>query len=166
MADARWQPDDTFHDIIDGEYKGVLRVKKALEELGLELGDEVVTSRDPGMDRLRDILYRDTMPEGLQQWQLPIILGGGERPVMPFITVGQPNAEVPRHAHKDDCLLRIVLSGTIIHDGNVELTTGDWIYIPTGQPYQFTAGKHGCVIMHMYNGSGLYWRQRSGSSST
>lgn len=160
MVDYQWRPDDTFHDIIDGEYKGVLRVKKALEELGITLDDRVVTSRDPEMDKLRELLYRDTMPEGFHQWQLPIILGGGERPVMSFVSVGQPDAEVPRHAHKNDCLLRVVLSGSVIHDERTELTTGDWVYIPTGKPYQFKAGKHGCVIMHLYNGSGLFWRQQ------
>ncbi len=151
MIDAQWRPDDTFHDVIDGEFKGVLRVKKALKELGITLGKNVVTSRDPGMEKLREVLYRDTMPEGLQQWQLPIVFEADDRPSMFFITVGQPDAEVPQHAHKDDNLLRIVLSGSVIHDGRVELTTGDWAHVPAGEPYTFKAGKHGCVIMHTYH---------------
>jgi len=150
-----WTPDDTFHEIIDGEFKGVLRVKNALKEMGLKLGDKVITSRDPSMMKLMEALRRTTLPKGFQQWQLPIILGGGNRPVMSFITFGEPNAEIPNHKHKDDCLLRIVLSGTIIYDQQ-ELTTGDWMYVPTGLPYAFKAGKLGCIIMHLYNGTGLY----------
>ena len=43
---AAWKPDDTFHDLIDGEFKGVLRVREALKELGVSIGDEIVTSKD------------------------------------------------------------------------------------------------------------------------
>jgi hypothetical protein len=96
-------------------------------------------------------LRRTTLPQGFEQWQLPIILGGGDRPVMSFITVGQPNAALPPHAHKNDRLLRIVLSGSIIYK-KLELTVGDWMHVPTGHSYSFTAGRLGCVIMHMYNG--------------
>lgn len=70
---------------------------------------------------------------------------------MSFITVGSPNAELPHHAHKNDSLLRVVLSGSIIYKKQ-ELITGDWMYVPTGLPYSFAVGPVGCVIMHMYNG--------------
>lgn len=150
-AAGKWQPDDSFHDLINGEYKGVLRVKEALKKLKLSLGDKIVTSRDPQMAKLMEELRRTTLPEGFEQWQLPIILGGGERPVMSFITVGQPNAKLPLHKHRNDTLLRIVLSGSIIYK-NIELITGDWMYIPTGLAYGFAAGRLGCVIMHLYNG--------------
>ena len=155
-----WKPDDTFHDIIDGEFKGVRRVKDALKELGLTLGDKIVTSQDKEMQPLIERLRRDTMPDGFTQWQLPIILGGGDRPVMSFITVGNSNAEVPPHRHRDDCLFRIVISGSLIYK-DLELFPGDWMYIPTGQSYSFRAGMLGVVVMHVYNGGGLY----RGSSS-
>src|SRR5262245_28151895 len=98
----KWQPDDSFHDLVGGEFKGVLRVKKAIEKSGVKLGDKIVTSRDPGMAKLLKKLRRTTLPQGFEQWQLPIILGGGDRPVMSFITVGSPNAKLPHHAHKND----------------------------------------------------------------
>lgn len=154
---ARWKPDDSFHDLIDGEYKGVRRVRQVLESLKLELGREIVTSRDPKIRKVVERLRRDTLPNGFQQWQLPIILGGGDRPVMSFLTVGAPNTVLPVHRHKNDCLFRIVLSGSIMF-GKVELSSGDWMYIPTGKSYSFAAGPFGCVVMHLYNGSGLYRR--------
>lgn len=160
MAEKGWKPDDSFHDLIDGEFKGVVRVREALEKTGFDFkGKDVVTSRDPGMQDLRDLLKREHMPDGFQQWQLPVILGSKDRPVMPFITVGEPKAVVPKHVHRNDCLLRIVLSGSLTHDNRVEMTTGDWIYMPAGVPYTFTVGDYGVVMMHQYNGSGLYWHQ-------
>lgn len=35
---TKWKPNDTFHDIIDGEFKGVLRVKDSLKEMKIKLG--------------------------------------------------------------------------------------------------------------------------------
>jgi quercetin dioxygenase-like cupin family protein len=151
-ANKSWKPDDSFHDIIDGEFKGVLRVKKACKDLGVTFGKKIVTSRDRSMPALLEKLRRTTLPPGFEQWQLPIILGGGNRPVMFFVTVGSPNAKLPHHRHRNDSLFRIVLSGSITYNG-IELTSGDWMYVPTGQPYSFKAGKSGCVIMHTYNGS-------------
>ena|SRR5438034_443207 len=148
---TKWKPDDSFHDIIEGEFKGVLRVKNALKEMKIKLGDSIVTSKDPLMIKLMEKLRRTTLPEGFQQWQLPIILGGDNRPVMSFITFGEPHAEIPHHSHKNDSLLRFVLSGTIIYKDQ-ELTTGDWMYVPTGLPYSFKAGQYGCITMHVYNG--------------
>lgn len=150
-----WRPDDTFHDMVDGEFKGVLRVKNALESLGIKLGDKIVTSRDLEIVQVFEKLRRDHLPNGFRQWQLPIILGGGNRPVMSFITFGEPRAHIPYHTHRNDCLLRVVLTGSILYK-STELTTGDWMYVPIGHGYSFTAGPMGCVIMHMYNGSGLY----------
>jgi len=153
---TKWKPDDTFHDKIDGEFKGVLRVKKALKETGVAIGDKIITSRDPLVAVVMEKLRRTTLPDGFEQWQLPIVLGGSSgRPVMSFITVGYPNAKLPHHKHRNDCLFRIVLSGSIIYKG-VELTTGDWMYVPIGHPYSFTVGKLGAVILHLYNGSGVY----------
>jgi len=98
MKEARkkhWRPDDTFHNIIDGEFKGVRRVNDALKKLGVKLGDKIVTSRDKDMRELVNVLRRDTMPDGFEQWQLPIVLGGGNRPVMSFITVGNAMPKSP-----------------------------------------------------------------------
>jgi hypothetical protein len=148
---STWKPDDSFHDLVDGEFKGVKRVNDALKANKIKLGNRIVTSREPEIIKLTEELRRTTLPQGFQQWQLPIVLGKGNRPVMSFITFGEPNAEIPNHKHKNDSLLRIVLSGAIIYKGQ-ELTTGDWMYVPTGLPYSFKVGRFGCLLMHVYNG--------------
>ena len=156
MRNAKWKPDDSFHDLVNGEFKGVLRVKQALKRLKITVGDRIVTSRDPDMLKITEELRRTTLPDGFEQWQLPIILGGASsRPVMSFITIGRPGAALPRHRHKNDCLLRIILSGSILFN-DLELIPGDWMHVPTGMPYAFKAGRLGCVVMHLYNGAGLY----------
>lgn len=62
---------------------------------------------------------------------------------------------LPAHSHKNDCLFRVVISGSIMFK-EVELVPGDWMYVPTGMEYSFVAGKTGCLLLHLYNGSGLY----------
>jgi quercetin dioxygenase-like cupin family protein len=153
---TRWRPDDSFHDIVEGEFKGVLRVKKALKELNVDLGSRVFTSRDRLIPELEERLRRTTLPKGFQQWQLPIVLGGSSNPVMSFVTVGSPGAKIPEHSHANDTLLRVVLNGSIIirtddHE-DLELFPGDWMYVPTGLTYSFIAGRLGCSVMHLYNG--------------
>jgi hypothetical protein len=142
---------DSFYDIASSEFKDGLLVQKALKELGLTFGDKIVTSRDSFMPALLKKLRKTTLPDGFEQWQLPIVLGGaGDCPVMLFMTIGHPNAKVLNHRHKNDSLFRIVLSGSIIYKGT-ELFAGDWIYIPRGHRYSFTAGRFGfgCVVMHI-----------------
>jgi hypothetical protein len=146
-----WKPDDSFHDLINGEFKGVLRVKEALKNLKIETGNRIITSKDADAINLIENLRRHHLPEGFEQWQLPFVFGGGNRPVMTFITIGNPNAVIPHHAHKNDLLFRIVISGSIIYN-KIELTAGDWMHIPAGLAYSFKVGKLGSVTMHLYNG--------------
>ena len=37
---------------------------------------------------------------------------------------------------------------------DVELTHGDWVYVPNTLPYSYTAGPLGATMFHMYNGGG------------
>jgi hypothetical protein len=150
LPKGRWKPDDSFHDIVDGEFRGVKRVKDALAELRLKMGNKIVTSRDKKMQPLVEKLRRTTMPKGFEQWQLPIVLGGRNRPVMLFITLGLPNAIVPEHRHPQDSVFRMVMSGSILYK-RLELVAGDWMYVPEGQSYSFQAGRLGCTVAHIYN---------------
>ena len=146
-----WQPDDTFHDIVDGEYKGVRRVKAVWEKYRNNLTGRIFHSREPLIKEMVEELQRDTLPTGFKQWQLPIVLGLNGDPVLGFITVGEPNAKIPRHRHEKDSLFRIVISGSVFF-GDVELTAGDWMFVPKGKAYSLTAGPLGCVSNHYYNG--------------
>jgi hypothetical protein len=138
-----WKPNDT---VIEGR-PGVARIKAALTKRRVKLGERVITSRDPGMDDLRFDLRRPDMPPGFQSWQLPFVLENC--PVFFFLTVAEPGAVVPTHAHKRD-LLRVVVSGSLITNG-VELKSGDWMYVPSGAPYSYSAGLNpGLISFHCY----------------
>lgn len=148
-----WEPDDSFHKFTDGEYNGVLYVKRALEKAGVsDFGKRVVTSRDPGMREVEALLLRPNMPEGVQKGQLPIIISAG-RPSFLFITSVPPHKHVEKHMHPDDAITRIIIGGSIVVDG-VELTQGDWAYVPNTVPYSYTAGPYGATILHVYNCGG------------
>jgi hypothetical protein len=139
---AGWKPDDSVVE----ERIGAERVRAALKKHGIIVGGKVITSRDKGMDDVRYELRRKGMPEGIEQWQLPIVLQG---PTLAFLTVSEPGAVVPTHKHKRN-LFRIVLSGSIITDG-IELKTGDWMYVPKGVAYSYHAAFNpGAITLHLY----------------
>jgi mannose-6-phosphate isomerase-like protein (cupin superfamily) len=140
---ANWKPDDS---VIEGK-PGAARIKAALKKRRVNVTNRVITSRDPGM---ADILYdlrRPDLPPGIQSWQLPIAGDGGS--VFFFLTVAQPGAIVPSHSHKRD-LFRVVVSGSITTNG-VELKSGDWMYVPAGVTYGYSAALNpGAIVYHCY----------------
>jgi mannose-6-phosphate isomerase-like protein (cupin superfamily) len=139
---AGWKPNDS---VIEGAI-GAKRVRDALKKHGVNVTGRVSTSRDKGMHEVRHELLRTDMPPGFKQWQLPVLTDGG---AFVFLTVAEPGAVVPKHSHKRN-LFRIVLSGSIIHDG-VELKTGDWMWVPKGKPYSYSAGFNpGAMTLHFY----------------
>jgi quercetin dioxygenase-like cupin family protein len=141
-----WKPDDS---VIEGK-PGAARIKAALKNRRVNVTNRVVTSRDPGMSDVLYDLRREDMPPGIQSWQLPFVLGGGDdASVFFFLTVAQPGAIVPSHSHTRD-LFRIVVSGSLITNG-IELKSGDWMYVPTGVEYSYTAGLNpGLISYHCY----------------
>jgi hypothetical protein len=131
----------------------MLYVQQALAKANLpEFGKRIVTSREPGMKGIEESLRRPNMPEGILKWQLPIIISEG-RPSFLFITFCAPNIHVPKHMHPDEAIIRVIMSGSINIEG-VELTEGDWVYVPNTVPYSYTAGHVGAVIFHIYNCGG------------
>lgn len=139
---ARWEPDDSR---VEGQ-TGIDRIREALRRHNFTTEGRVVTSRDPGMDLIRLDLRRERSPAGFEQWQLPVF---GEGPAFPFLTSASPGAVVPEHSHKRD-LFRIVISGSIIVNG-VELKPGDWMYVPKGVPYSYSAAFNpGAISLHIY----------------
>ena len=141
---STWKPDDS---VIEGK-PGTQRIKAALDKHHVDVkGGKVTTSRDPGAEQLRHSLRRPDMPPGIQSWQLPIMLENC--PVFFFITVVEPGAVVPLHSHKRD-LFRWVMSGSIITNG-IELKPGDWMFVPAGVEYGYTAGfSPSAVVGHCY----------------
>ncbi|MBM4905499.1 AraC family ligand binding domain-containing protein [Vibrio parahaemolyticus] len=110
------------------------------------------------MQEVQDLLLRPNMPDGIKKWQLPIVISEG-RPSFAFITLCSPKAHTPMHMHPDDAIIRVIMSGSITikckdPDRCVELTHGDWMYVPNTVPYSYTAGPLGASIFHMYNCGG------------
>ena len=125
---------------------GIRRVRAALKKHRIDLKGRVFTSRDPGMDLVRLRLKREATPDGFEQWQLPVTLEG---PAFFFVTVAAPGAVLPEHAHARD-LFRIVISGSIYVNGH-ELKPGDWMFVPKGIPYSYSAPFNpGAITYHCY----------------
>ena len=139
---AGWKPNDK---VIEGRI-GAQRVAAALKKQGIVIKDQVITSRDEGMDDVLFELRRPDMPPGIQSWQLPVIL---DKSTFVFLTVAEPGAIVPTHKHSRN-LFRVVISGSIITDGK-ELKSGDWMFVPKGKEYSYHAALNpGAVTMHFY----------------
>lgn len=142
-----WKPDDSFLDISNGEIKGVKRIKDALAKHGKKLG-KIYTSKDQDMDTIRKELEHTNAAPGFKQFQLPVALGPNQD-VLAFMTIAEPGAVVPSHAHKVD-VFRVIVSGSAFFNG-VELKAGDWMVIPAGESYTLRAADNpGYISYHLY----------------
>ena len=145
-ARVAWVPDESLFERVNGVARGIRNIEEALEAVGLS-ANEIITSKHPAVRLLRERLRSTLMPNGFEQHQLPILLFGED--VLCFITTGLPNAEFPEHRHLQNDGIRVVVSGSIVFQGT-ELTPGDWMFVPRGTSYSFTAGKGGCTLFHNY----------------
>jgi hypothetical protein len=126
--------------------QGLARIERAIEKAGLKLTGRIVTSRDPGMAKLREALRTSNEPGGFQKYQLPVALRCESQM---FLTVAQPGAKAPRHSHKEGDGIRFIAAGSIIYEGK-ELTANDWMFIPAGKGYSFEVGPHGATMFYCY----------------
>ena len=125
----------------------LVRVQEALSVRGIQIDQgRIVTSRDADMAGLREALMVPNLPEGFHKWQVPVSHDG---PTHLFITVADPGATVPNHAHNDGANARFIASGSITFQGK-ELTAGDWMFIPAGAEYSFTVGPYGAMMLGSY----------------
>lgn len=122
------------------------RVEQAVQSIGLDTKSQIITSRDPQVLRLREILETSNVPGGFQKWQLPVYMS---KPSHLFATRAAPGASVGSHSHDEGDGVRFIASGSIIYNGQ-ELTAGDWMFIPAGIPYSFEAGPHGAMMFYCY----------------
>jgi quercetin dioxygenase-like cupin family protein len=126
--------------------QGLERIRRAVEGTGLDQTRGIITSRDDRAREAQQTLKTSEVPDGFAKWQLPVYLG---KPSQLFITVAQPDAEAPEHSHDEGDGIRFIASGSIIYN-NVELTTGDWMFIPAGTKYSFKAGAFGALMCYCY----------------
>ncbi|HEY4912365.1 MAG TPA: cupin domain-containing protein [Candidatus Dormibacteraeota bacterium] len=135
---SEWHPDDSLGDRDNkGELKGVAAIKAALRKNKVRLGTGVITSRDPGIAKVTRDLKRSGLPDRVEQWLLPVIIGPSEG-VLYFRSQLKAGAIVPTHSHKHS-VFRIVISGELKF-GRKTLKAGDWMYVPAGVDYAIAAG--------------------------
>lgn len=140
MANEKFNPNQiTFAEGLDRIDRGVRKAKVKIE-------GRVLTSRDEDVRRATRLLQVDNVPEGVQKWQLPVHL---DAPAQLFISTAAANTKVPSHSHRDGDGLRFIISGSIVYKG-VELTAGDWMFIPKGKTYSFDVGKLGATMGYCY----------------
>jgi quercetin dioxygenase-like cupin family protein len=135
-----WDPNRTTFE------EGQPHLKAVMRRVGLDPDAQILTSRDPVAQEIHQQLQTQNVPAGFRKWQLPFSI---YNPSNVYITVGEPNAKVPRHAHVHGEGYRVIIEGSILYEGK-ELTAGDWMYIPKGQPYSFEVGPRGVTLMAGY----------------
>jgi len=124
---------------------GVKRIQNALSEVRYKIGSRILTSRDADAVKLCNLLAIDSgLPKGMTKWQLPFHLEGGQF----FITTAQPGVEVGEHSHEEDGV-RFIISGSIVYDG-IELSAGDWMFLPKDARYSFKVGTLGATMCYSY----------------
>jgi quercetin dioxygenase-like cupin family protein len=57
------------------------------------------------------------------------------------------NFPVPRHSHSGDCLYYVISGSAIM--GSRTLRAGDSFFVPSGAPYQYTAGPEGVEVLEI-----------------
>jgi hypothetical protein len=143
---ADWRPDDSLSERDStGQVRGVLRITDALRKNKVSLGTGVITSRDRGMAAVRRDLKRTGLPRGVEQWLMPVVVADGN--FLFFISRLKPNTKVPRHAHDDIDVLRIIIKGEL-KVGRVTLKPGDFMLALRGVAYATQAGPQGCIIAY------------------
>jgi hypothetical protein len=139
-ADLKFDPNQINFE------QGLERIERGLHKAKVKLADRVITSRDEDARKVTRLLQVDNVPAGFQKWQLPISL---KEPSQMFISTAAAYAKVPEHFHRDGDGVRFIISGSIIYKG-VELTAGDWMFIPKGKSYSFEVGPLGASMCYCY----------------
>jgi hypothetical protein len=126
--------------------EGLDRIKRGAKESKAKLEGRIVTSRDEDVRKVTRLLQVDNVPDGVHKWQLPVSLNA---PSQMFISTAAALTKVPSHSHRDGDGIRFIVAGSIIYN-NVELTAGDWMFIPKGKEYSFEVGRLGATMCYCY----------------
>ena len=57
----------------------------------------------------------------------------------------KPHFVLPRHSHDADCLYYVIAGTAVL--GNQVLKAGDGFFVPSGAPYQYSAGPEGVEVL-------------------
>jgi hypothetical protein len=123
--------------------QGSERIRTALRKANVDIENTIITSRDPWAAGIREEFRMSNQPSGVEMWLLPVVLNRS----LLFLQVLAPDAEVPEHEHVRAAVFRLVISGSVVYNG-MELMAGDWMYVPRGISYSFSAGRLGATVMY------------------
>jgi hypothetical protein len=126
--------------------QGADRVKSAIANAGIKMEGKIITSRDKELTGLLESLEVKNIPSNFKKWQLPFIFDRSQL----YVSVGAPEAKVPEHSHDEGDGIRFIVSGSINYKG-LELTAGDWMFIPKGSRYSFDVGRFGATMFYCYS---------------
>ncbi len=126
--------------------EGLDRIKKVCDQLGLKTIDKIITSKDSMVKDALKELEVTNIPDGFVKFQLPVAFDG---PTQTYMSFGAPRAQVKTHSHDEGDGIRVIMFGSIIYN-NQELTSGDWMFIPKGVPYNFEVGDMGVGVFYCY----------------
>ena len=122
-------------------------LREIQKKFGIDTG-RIITSHDPIVKKLA---YTDlnvsNIPEGFTKTRLPVYF---EEPTTLYISAGAPGTKVPRHSHDEGDGIRFMISGSI-HYKDMELTQGDWMFVPAKADYEFEVGPMGAVMCYCYS---------------
>jgi hypothetical protein len=140
MASTKFDPNSmTFEE-------GLERIRRAVDKAKIST-KEIITSRHPAVAKAQRLLETTNVPgSGFRKWQLPVYL---DRPSQLFVTVADPDVEVPEHSHDEGDGIRFIAGGSILY-GDYELTPGDWMFIPARAKYSFRVGPAGAIMCYCY----------------
>lgn len=122
------------------------RVREAADASALDINKGITTSQDPKVKEVVSRLEVTNIPSDFVKFQLPVVFDG---PTTTYLSFGAPRTKVPEHSHDEGSGIRVILSGSIIYEG-LELTAGDWMYIPKGVSYKFVVGDMGVGMFYCY----------------
>jgi hypothetical protein len=121
------------------------RVTSIKKRLGMDHG-RIFTSRDVGQIWTDKESIVSNIPTGFYKVMLPFATSG---PATFYISSAGPGVKVPRHSHDEGDGIRLIISGSIVHEGK-ELLEGDWMYLPAKAQYEFVVGPRGVSMFYCY----------------
>jgi quercetin dioxygenase-like cupin family protein len=125
--------------------EGLELVKEIQADLRLDTS-KIFTSKQAGNLYKNKKALVTNVPGGFSKIMLPI---STSKEATFYISAGAPNTEAPKHSHDEGEGIRIIMSGSIIFDGQ-ELSEGDWMYVPPKAQYSFKVGPRGCLLCYCY----------------
>lgn len=126
--------------------EGAKRADDACKAAGLDISKGILTSKDAGVINAVKALKVSNIPNGFEKYQLPIVF---QDATQTYLSFGAAGTSVPMHSHDEGPGLRVIIFGSIVYK-DVELTAGDWMYIPAGMKYALDVGSMGVGMFYCY----------------